>query len=269
MEVIFLGTGTSQGVPMIACDCAVCRSTDPRDRRTRTSVHVVMDGQHVQVDAAQEFRLQCLANGIVQIDEFILTHGHADHLAGMDDLRRFCDLRGNTALPIWTTEQGAARVREAFAYAIGEKPLFRGYPAFRPQVMPSVLELAGGTIRSTRLHHGAVEVLGLVFEERSTGAKFSYFTDCKAVNPGQRDLARGSQVVVLDGLRPETHPTHLSIPEAIAVAQDIGAPHSYLTHLAHFVAHASGEAALPPGVRFAYDGLRLNIDRDGATRIER
>ncbi|MFT3828630.1 MAG: MBL fold metallo-hydrolase [Opitutaceae bacterium] len=269
MEVIFLGTGTSQGVPMIACDCAVCRSRDPRDRRSRTSAHVVMGGMHVQVDAAQEFRLQCLANGIVRIDEFILTHGHADHLAGMDDLRRFCDLRGNVALPVWTTEQGAQRVREAYAYAIGEKPQFRGYPAFQPRVMPETLELPGGTIRSTRLHHGAVEVLGLVFEERGTGAKFTYFTDCKAVNADQRALAYGSQLVVLDGLRPEPHPTHMSIPEAIAVAQDIGAPHSYLTHLAHFVAHADSEAMLPPGVRFAYDGLRLRLDGSGVTPIER
>lgn len=269
MEVIFLGTGTSQGVPMIACDCPVCRSTDSRDRRTRTSVHVVLDGRHVQVDAAQEFRLQCLSNHITRIDDFILTHGHADHLAGMDDLRRFCDLRGNTAFPVWTTEQGAVRVREAYGYAIGEKPQFRGYPAFLPQPMPAVLELPGGTVRSTRLPHGAVEVLGLVFEERSTGAKFAYFTDCKEVGPEARALAGGAQVVVLDGLRPEPHPTHMSIPEAVATAQAIDAPHSYLTHLAHFVAHAAGDACLPPGIRLAYDGLRLVITRESVTRIER
>ncbi len=259
MELIFLGTGTSQGVPMIACDCAVCRSPDPRDRRTRTSIHVVMDGLHLQVDAAQEFRLQCLANGIVRIDEFILTHGHADHIAGMDDLRRFCDLRGNTALPVWTTEEGCVRMREMYAYAIGEKPKYRGYPAFLPRVMPACLELPQGSIASTRLQHGETEVLGLVFTERSTGAKLSYFTDCKTVSPPQRELARGSDVVVLDGLRPEPHPSHMSIPEAVETAQAIGAPTSYLTHLAHFVAHRDGEAMLPAAIRFAYDGLRLEI----------
>ena len=110
MEVIFLGTGTSQGVPMIACGCAVCRSEDPRNRRTRTSIHVVMDGLHVQVDAAPEFRLQCLQNKIPAVDSFILTHGHADHVLGMDDLRRFCDLRGGEALPVHTTTEGAARL---------------------------------------------------------------------------------------------------------------------------------------------------------------
>lgn len=260
MEVTFLGTGTSQGVPMIACDCEVCRSTDPRDRRTRTSVHVVMDGLHIQVDAAQEFRLQCVANNIRQIDEFILTHGHADHLAGMDDLRRFCDMRGNVALPIWTTEEGMVRVREMFSYAIGAKPQFKGYPAFQPCLMPEVREFPQGTIRSCRLSHGAVEVLGLVFEERSTGAKFSYFTDCKEVGPAQRDIARGSDVVVLDGLRPESHPTHMSIPEAIETARAIGAPQTFLTHMAHFVLHHRDEPNLPSGVKFAYDGLTVSIE---------
>lgn len=259
MELIFLGTGTSQGVPMIACGCAVCRSADPRDRRTRTSIHVVMDGLHVQVDAAQEFRLQCLANGIDRIDEFILTHGHADHITGMDDLRRFCDLRGNTALPVRTTEHGCARMREMFPYAIGATPKYRGYPAFQPQVMPVRMEWPQGTIETTRLAHGDVEVLGLVFTERSTGAKLTYYTDCKTVTREQRELARGSQVVVLDGLRPEPHPTHMCIAEAVETALDIGAPLNFLTHLAHFVAHAEGEARLPAGVRFAYDGLRLNL----------
>ncbi len=257
MEVIFLGTGTSQGVPMIACDCAVCRSPDPRDRRTRTSIHVIMDGLHVQVDAAQEFRLQCLAHGIARIDLFILTHGHADHIAGMDDLRRFCDLRGGTALPVWTTEEGSERVRAMFPYALGERPLHAGYPAFQPQLMPSLLELPQGTIRTTRLPHGSVDVLGLVFEERSTGAKFTYFTDCKTVDPAQRELARGSQVVVLDGLRPDPHPTHMCFPEAIAVALDIRAPRAFLTHLTHAISHEEEEARLPEGVRLAYDGLRL------------
>ncbi len=259
MEVIFLGTGTSQGVPMIACDCAVCRSEDARDRRTRTSVHVVMDGLHVQVDAAQEFRLQCLANRIERIDEFILTHGHADHIAGMDDLRRFCDLRKGRALTVWSTPEGCERVCGMFPYAIGETPQHKGYPAFLPRVMPEALDLPQGTIRSTRLPHGKLEVLGLVFEERSTGAKFTYYTDCKEVGPAQRDLARGSAVVVLDGLRPETHPTHMCVPEALEVARDIAAPRTFLTHLTHAISHAAVEATLPAGVALAFDGLHLSI----------
>ena len=259
MEVILLGTGTSQGVPMIGCDCDVCTSTDPRNKRTRTSIHVVMDGLHIQVDAAQELRQQCIANDVRWIDLFILTHGHSDHIAGMDDLRRFCDLRGGEALPVYSTSEGLDRVRQMFPYAVRDKPEFRGYPAFKLEGMPPVIELPEGTIASVRLPHGRVEVLGLVFQERSTGGKFTYYTDCKVVAPEARALARGSNVLVLDGLRQEPHPTHLCIGEAIEVAADVGAPKTYLTHLTHTIDHETIENGLPDGVRLAYDGLRLVI----------
>jgi phosphoribosyl 1,2-cyclic phosphate phosphodiesterase len=259
MEVILMGTGTSQGVPMIGCDCAVCRSADPRNKRTRTSIHVVMDGLHIQVDAAQEFRLQCIDNGIGWVDLFILTHGHADHVAGLDDLRRFCDLLGGNALPVYSTDEGLGRVRQMYHYAVRDKPEFRGYPAFQLQNMPPALELPQGTIRYVLLPHGRVEVLGLVFEERSTGAKFAYYTDCKRVSPAAIELARGSRVLVLDGLRQEPHPTHLCIPEAIQVASEIGAPATYLTHLTHTIDHSAVEETLPAGVRLGYDGLRLAV----------
>jgi len=259
MEVIFLGTGTSQGVPMIACTCDVCRSRDRRDWRTRTSVHVVMDGLHVQVDAAPEFRQQCVSNGVAQIDVFILTHGHADHIAGMDDLRRFCEFEGGEALSVWTTGEGATRIRQMFPYAICERPQAAGYPAFQPKIMPEMMEFPQGTIQSTLLTHGSIQVLGLVFQERSSGAKLTYYTDCKTVSDEQRELARGSWVAVLDGLRHEKHPTHMCITEAIAVAKDIGAEETYLTHLAHAVSHGRDERKLPLGMKFAYDGLRLKI----------
>jgi len=267
MEIILMGTGTSQGVPMIACDCAVCRSTDPRNRRTRPSIHVVMDGLHIQVDGAQEFRQQCVDNDVTWIDLFILTHGHADHVAGMDDLRRFCDLLGGKALPVYSTPEGLGRIQQMYPYAVRETPEYPGYPAFKLQGMPEVLELPEGTIRSTLLPHGRVSVLGLVFEERSTGAKFTYYTDCKRVGPEARDLARGSGAMVLDGLRPTPHPTHLCIPEAIEVAADIGTHVTYLTHLTHYIDHETIEATLPKGVRLAYDGLRISLPRgDGSDR---
>ena len=259
MEIIFLGTGTSQGVPMIACDCAVCTSADPRDHRTRASIHVVMDGLHVQVDAAPEFRLQCLRENIRWIDQFILTHGHADHIAGMDDLRRFCDQHGGTALPVWSTEAGMARVRAMFPYAIGERPAAKGYAAFRLQPMPARLELPQGVIESVPLPHGEVVTLGLVFSEKSTGAKFAYYTDCKTVPPAAIALARGAAAVVLDGLRDQPHPTHMSIAEAVAVAREIAAPRTLLTHLTHLNGHSVPAAALPPGVEPAHDGLRLQL----------
>ncbi|QYM79975.1 MBL fold metallo-hydrolase [Horticoccus luteus] len=259
MEVIFLGTGTSQGVPMIGCDCAVCTSADPRNRRTRASIHVVMDGLHVQVDAAPEFRLQCVREKVARTDLFILTHGHADHIAGMDDLRRFCDLLGGEGLTVYSTDEGMSRVLAIYPYAIMERPLVRGYPAFRLQQMPVELELPQGTIRSTLLPHGGVNTLGLVFTERSSGVSFAYYTDCKRLPREAVEFAKGAAAVVLDGLRPQPHPSHMSIGEAVTAAADVGAPMTWLTHLTHLSDHAATEAGLPMNVRLAYDGLRLKL----------
>jgi phosphoribosyl 1,2-cyclic phosphate phosphodiesterase len=244
---------------MIACDCAVCTSADPRNQRTRSSIHVVMDGLHVQVDAAPEFRLQCLREKIQQLDVFILTHGHADHIAGMDDLRRFCDLHGGVALTVYTTEEGMTRMRAMFPYAMGEKPAAKGYAAFKLVAMAPMLDLPQGTIQSTLLPHGGVNTLGLVFTERSSSKKFVYYTDCKSVPPEAIALARGADAVVLDGLRATPHPSHLSIDEASAIAREIGAPQTWLTHLTHTSDHATLAAVLPAGVQPAYDGLRLKI----------
>lgn len=257
MELIFLGTGTSQGVPMIACACPVCTSPDPRNRRTRASVHVVMDGLHVQVDAAPEFRLQCLREGIGKLDCFILTHGHADHIAGMDDLRRFCDLIGGNALTVYSTEEGMGRVRAMYPYAMAERPIAKGYAAFKLVDLPATLELPQGTIQSTRLPHGGLDTLGLVFTERSSGKKLAYYTDCKSVPRTAVELARGADVVVLDGLRPLPHPSHLSIDEAVVVAREIAAPQTLLTHLTHLSDHATLAASLPAGIAPAYDGQRV------------
>lgn len=244
---------------MIACSCPVCTSTDPRNQRTRTSIHVVMDGLHVQVDAAPEFRLQCLRERLSWIDCFVLTHGHADHVAGMDDLRRFCDLHGGNALTVYSTEEGMGRVLAIYPYAMTERPIAKGYAAFRLEAMPEQLELPQGTIQSTLLPHGGINTLGLVFTERSTQRKFVYYTDCKSVPPAAIALARGADVVVLDGLRPEPHPSHMSIDEAVATAQTIGAPATWLTHLTHLSDHAALASSLPEGVQPAYDGLRINL----------
>jgi len=259
MEVIFLGTGTSQGVPMIACDCAVCTSNDPRNRRTRSSVHVVMDGLHVQVDASPEFRLQCIAEKIDWIDLFILTHGHADHVVGMDDLRRHCDMLEGAALPVYSTEEGLSRILSIYPYAILDRPLVRGYAAFQMTEMPELIELPQGTIASTLLPHGGINTLGLVFTERSSGKRFVYYNDCKRIPREGVQLARGAEVVVLDGLRPQPHPSHMSIAEAVAAAAEIGGELTYLTHLTHYSDHVETEAGLPAGVKLAYDGLRLRL----------
>ncbi len=259
MRIIFLGTGTSQGVPMIAHPEGGCDLNNPKNWRTRTSIHVEMGGHHIQVDAAPEFRMQCIHNQITQIDTFILTHPHADHILGMDDLRRFCDLNGGNALPVYGSDDGLQRVREIFPYAIVDRPKVQGYPAFDLRLMPNTLKLPGGTVQSVYLPHGPIQVLGLAFTEAETGKKFVYYTDCKEVTPEGYALAKGADVVVLDSLRPNPHPSHMTVDEAIAAAIKIGAPQSFLTHMTFRVDQEATEAGLPENIRLAYDGLQVEL----------
>jgi len=259
MEVFFLGTGTSQGVPMIAHPAPHLDLEDPRNWRTRTSIHVRLGDTALQVDAGQEFRMQCLRLGIDRVDTVILTHGHADHILGMDDLRRFCDLRNGEALPVFSTPEGLERVQSIYPYAIIDQARIPGYPAFSLAPMPQRLEVPGGTVESFLLPHGAIEVLGLLFHEHSTDARFAYFTDCSDVPTAAREAARKAEVVVLDGLRPKPHPSHMHLAKALEVAADIGAPRTFLTHMTAHVDHARTEAEFPATVRLAYDGLRLSL----------
>lgn len=245
---------------MIAHDPPDLDLNDRRNWRTRTSIHVEMGGHHIQIDAAPEFRLQCIWNQIRQIDTFILTHGHADHVLGMDDLRRFIDLRGGDALPVYATPEGLERVRTIFPYAIQDRALVKGYPAFKLNQMPPVLELPGGTIRRVLLPHGRIEVLGLIFEESATGRKLAYFTDCKRVTAEARDLAQGADVVVLDALRPMVHPSHMSIAEALEAAAVLNARQTYFTHMTFMIDQEKDGAKLPPNIAYAYDGLRVTLN---------
>jgi phosphoribosyl 1,2-cyclic phosphate phosphodiesterase len=259
MELIFLGTGTSQGVPFLAHPNPDLDLSNPRNHRTRTSIHVVMDGVHIQVDAGPDFRAQCLTNAIPAVDIFILTHEHSDHVMGMDDMRRYCDLRDGAAIPVYSTDAGLERVRTLLPYALREHAGKTGYVAFDLHAMPPVFSLnSGSTLRSTLLPHGRTRTLGLVFEEKSTGAKLAYYTDCKEVPPEAIELARGADIVVLDGLRPGFHPTHQSIEEAVVAAKKIGAKRSFITHTTNQVDYDTWAPRLAAdGVEIACDGTRF------------
>jgi phosphoribosyl 1,2-cyclic phosphate phosphodiesterase len=245
---------------MIAHDPgAACDLEDKRNWRTRTSAHVRMGGMAFQIDAAPEFRLQCLRNGIDWIDAFFLTHGHADHVLGMDDLRRFIDLREGRALPVYSTPEGLSRVEAIYPYAIRPKPEFKGYPAFSLDRMPETLTTSAGTIRSTLLPHGRVEVLGLVFEEAGTGKRLAYYTDCKHLTPKAVEMARNADLLVLDALRPMPHPTHMTVHEAVETAHELKSRRTFFTHMTYMIDHERDSRGLPEGMAFAHDGLTVTL----------
>lgn len=245
---------------MIGCRCPVCCSGAAKNQRFRTHVHVEMGGLNIQVDAAQEFRLQAIRLGVPKVDLALLTHGHADHILGFDDLRRYCDQREGEAIPVYTNEEGKERLRAIFPYAMRDRSAVRGYPAFRPELMPKVLELEGaGTVSATTQSHGGFETLGLVFEEAGSGAKFAYYTDCDSVSEEAVALARGADLAVLDGLRSKPHPSHMTIDEAVEAAGRIGAKRSYLIHMTHEFDHEDLDARLPEGISPAWDGLVIEL----------
>ncbi len=264
MEIIVMGCGTSQGVPLVAHDNLGLDLKNPRNWRTRTSVHVVIEGHHVQVDAAPEFRLQCLHNNIQEVDSFILTHGHADHVLGMDDLRQFCTNNGGQAIPVYTTENGVRRVSAIYPYAIGEAAS-PGYIALDLYLMPKKLTLpGGGIVHAVVLPHGAEPTLGLVFEEPSTNTRFAYYTDCKAVPRDALELAHGCDVAILDGLRPTFHPTHMTIGKACEMAVKMEAKQAYITHMTYQIdydTYTKSLAAEFPTVGLCYDGLRIQLGK--------
>jgi phosphoribosyl 1,2-cyclic phosphate phosphodiesterase len=258
LRVTILGSGTSQGVPMIGCPCAVCASTDPRDRRTRSSIFVETPEARLLVDATPELRVQALREKLDRVDAVLFTHAHADHIMGFDDLRRFCDLRGG-ALPIYGSPETLQQLERIFYYAFNPKKSVPGYVEVTPHAVTASFELGGLTITPLPVPHGAVSTYGYLF---SHGARrlFAYLSDCQSLPPPVAETMRGVEVLVIDGLRDLPHPTHLSVSGAIEAARAVGAGHTYLTHQTHDKAHAERERGLPAGVGLAYDGMRLEMD---------
>lgn len=257
MRLTFLGTGTSFGVPQVGCRCRTCTSSDPRDRRTRASALVETAGRLLLIDTAPELRLQLIGAGVERVDAVLYTHSHADHVHGIDDLRALSVRLGGLGLPVYGPAATLAELRQRFAY------IFDGAPArpgtSKPELALQVLEagtetvIAGVAVLPLELPHGDQSVFGYRF------GGLAYVTDAKAVPAGVRDRLRGLDVLVLNALLARPHPLHLSIPEAIAVAQQIGARRTLLTHLTHEVPHSELAASLPAGVEPAFDGLVVEV----------
>jgi phosphoribosyl 1,2-cyclic phosphate phosphodiesterase len=257
MIVTVLGSGTSQGVPMIGCKCSVCQSTDPRDKRTRSSIFVEAPGAKILVDTTPEMRQQALREGLDHLDAVIFTHPHADHIMGFDDLRRFCDLKGGP-LPIYGSAATLQQVERIFHYAFNPTRLVPGYVHVIPHVVDATFELGGIDITPLPVPHGAVSTSGFLFSygERKL---LAYLSDCASVPPPIRERISDVEVLIIDGLRDAPHPTHLTVSGAVEVAQAVGAGRAYLTHQTHERSHVDRQRQLPAGIDVAYDGMKMEF----------
>ncbi|HEY3933722.1 MAG TPA: MBL fold metallo-hydrolase [Gemmatimonadales bacterium] len=257
MRLTLLGTGTSMGVPQIGCGCDVCRSDDPRDRRTRTSALIELGDTTLLIDTPPELRLQVLRAGVEQVDAVLYTHEHADHVHGIDDLRSFSQLRGSP-LPLYGPASTMAHLQQSFRYIFDDgviPPRGTSKPRLTAETLqPGVAAtIAGVSVLPVALEHGPLTVFGYRIGD------LGYVTDVKRIEGDALRLLRGVRTLVLNALWWRPHPTHLSFGEAIATAREIGAERTVLTHLTHETGHRELLERLPDGIEPGYDGLTMEI----------
>jgi phosphoribosyl 1,2-cyclic phosphate phosphodiesterase len=253
MRITFLGTGTSTGVPVVGCRCAVCTSPDPRNQRLRQSVHIERDGRHFLIDTTPDLRLQLLRHPIPRLDFILYTHSHSDHLMGLDDIRPF-NFRQRESIRAYASPSTAKAVRRAFSYIWDSTQLGGGKPQLELVEVEQPFGDEGFDIVPLPVSHGNWTILGFRI------GPFAYITDTNGIPDATMKLLAGVEVLALDGLRPApAHPTHFTIGEAVEVAQRIGARMTYLIHLTHEVDHDTVESTLPANIRLAWDGLELTF----------
>ena len=253
LQLIVLGSGTSTGVPVLGCNCRVCRSEDPRDKRTRTSLLIQHQGKNILIDATPDFRLQALRERIERLDAIVLTHAHADHILGLDDVRPFNYWQAGP-IPLYASEATFAVVRRVFGYVFDERPHQSSSPELVPRFFNEepfqVFELE---LQPVPLEHGDTEVHGFRF------GPVAYLTDHNRIPAASLEKLRGVKVLFLDALRRKPHPTHSHLEQSLRYAKQIGAEQTFFVHMSHDLAHAETEASLPPNVHLAYDSLRITV----------
>jgi len=251
MKFTILGSGTSTGIPMVGCSCRVCRSADPKDKRTRTSLLVENNGKYILVDTSTDLRTQAIRQHIPFIDAVLFTHAHADHIHGIDDLRGFHFVH-KSIIPCYASKETLVDIDSKFSYIFTGHSDYGYHQLLQPHAVENPFKLFGLTVTPIPLLHGTMPATGFRFNN------FAYLTDCSSIPDESLPLLAGLDTLVIDALRHTPHPHHFNIAGAIKVSQQIGAERTFLTHLTHEISHAE-EASLPDGVFFAYDGLSLEL----------
>ena len=254
MQITFLGTGTSQGVPVIACGCEVCQSLDFRDKRFRVSIHIEIDGKSFVIDTGPDFRQQMLRERIKNLDAVIFTHEHKDHTAGLDDVRAY-NFFQKRDMPIYARKQVLEQIKTEFAYAFTEIR-YPGIPQIQlNEIHNRTFEIAGVNFTPVEVMHLHLPVFGFRIKD------FTYITDVNFISEAEIEKIKGSKVVVIGALRKEKHLSHFSLAEAIEVIKKIAPEQAYITHISHQMGlHREVEMELPPFINLAYDGLVLKFD---------
>jgi len=255
MKATFLGTGTSHGVPMIGCSCAVCRSDNPKNKRRRCSLYVQAGGTHLLFDTPPDLRDQVLTFGVERVDAVFITHPHADHIFGFDDVRRFSDLQQGR-IPVYGSPATMASMRTKFDYVDKPSHSFGGVPRVVFTEMTAPVEVGGARVTPVPVLHGEDSVYG--FRIDADDRSLAYIPDCSGIPPEGFRCLEGLDVMILDGLRPGKHTTHFSIAECVENLQRIGAKRSFLTHLTHQSEHDALQASLSAGIEVPWDGLTVS-----------
>jgi phosphoribosyl 1,2-cyclic phosphate phosphodiesterase len=253
LELTVLGSGTSVGVPAIGCSCAVCRSEDPHDKRTRPSILLRYNQRAVVIDTGPDFRFQALRAGMDRLDAVLFTHAHADHVLGLDDIRPFNTLTGN-AVPIYGNHKAIEGLRRIFQYVFDGNYPWGGVPLVEAHVISGPLELFGLEFIPVRVRHGYLEVFGFRF------GPIGYLTDYNEIPEASVKLLRGVEILFLDALRHMPHPTHMTVAQALEEVKRIGPKQAYFTHIAHDLGHEATNRTLPDHVRLCYDGMQIEIE---------